>query len=68
MDVFIEIPNAIIKRITLTKTWNLNMLPKDTKRSEKHFHKKCTCFTSKQTKAAVFKGYIISVDLHSVQV
>ena len=30
------------------------MLPLDTKRSKNHFHKKCTCFTSKKTKVAIF--------------
>ena len=38
------------------------MLPLDTKRSKNHFHKKCTCFTSKKTKVAIFKGHIPSDD------
>ena len=52
-------PQRISKRIILTKFWNLNMLPKDVKRSrKKHLHKKCTCFTSKKiTKVAVFRWF-----------
>ena len=42
-------PQRISKRMILTKFWNLNMLPKDIKRSrKKHLHKKCACFTSKK--------------------
>ena len=33
----------------LTKFWNINMLPKDAKKSKNHFHKKGTHFTNKKT-------------------
>ena len=53
VNVIIKITNAISKRISLTKFGNLNMLPQGTIISKNHFHKECTCFTSKKCKVAV---------------
>ena len=49
------IMNTIVKRITITEFWNLNMLPKDVKRSKKNqLQKECTCFTSKKIPRLLF--------------
>ena len=48
--------NAISKRTILTKFWNLNMLPKDAKRSGNHLTwSECTSFTSRKNQGSCFQ-------------